>query len=249
MALPKLNDTPKYSMTIPSMGETVKFRPFLVKEEKVLMLAMETEDQQQILNAIIETLSSCIQQEIDVNKLTTFDVEYMFVTLRGKSVGETIDLKMKCKSCQHENEYKLKIDDLKIHMPKISNIIELSEDISIEMSYPTYTMVGSLGGEDVTEADLIFNILANSITKIAIPPSCKVAPLISLKYMGPQSSILYLTIYTKKLAAATIHKYLFLNMLSKNNSLVVSSSSLSPLVNLTSEKSFLYSSIGGRPTD
>ena len=166
MALPKLNDTPKYSMTIPSMGETVKFRPFLVKEEKVLMLAMETEDQQQILNAIIETLSSCIQQEIDVNKLTTFDVEYMFVTLRGKSVGETIDLKMKCKSCQHENEYKLKIDDLKIHMPKISNIIELSEDISIEMSYPTYTMVGSLGGEDVTEADLIFNILANSITKI-----------------------------------------------------------------------------------
>jgi hypothetical protein len=90
---------------------------------------------------------------------------------------------------------------------------------------------------------------ANSITKIAIPPSCKVAPLISLKYIGPQSSILYLTIYTKKLAAATIHKYLFLNMLSKNNSLVVSSSSLSPLVNLTSEKSFLYSSIGGRPTD
>ena len=89
MALPKLNDTPKYSMTIPSMGETVKFRPFLVKEEKVLMLAMETEDQQQILNAIIETLSSCIQQEIDVNKLTTFDVEYMFNQLRGKYACST----------------------------------------------------------------------------------------------------------------------------------------------------------------
>lgn len=165
MALPKLNDTPKYSMTIPSTGQEVRFRPFLVKEEKVLMLALETEDQSLVLNSITDTLSACIVEDINTDTLTTFDVEYMFVTLRSKSVGETIELKMICddEECKTENNYVIKIDDLKIDMSKQQQIIDLDENISIEMEYPTYKMVGQNLNSEMTESDLVFNMLANCI--------------------------------------------------------------------------------------
>ena len=166
MALPKLNDTPKYGMTIPSTGQEVRFRPFLVKEEKVMMLAMETEDQQLILNSITDTLSACIVEDINTDTLTTFDVEYMFVTLRSKSVGETIDLKMLCQKCEVENKYSLKIDDLKVDMGKQEMIIDLDDKISIEMGYPTYKMVGQNLVKDLGEADLVFNVLANCIKQV-----------------------------------------------------------------------------------
>jgi hypothetical protein len=166
MALPKLNDTPKYGMTIPSTGQEVRFRPFLVKEEKVLMLAAETEDQTLILEAITDTLAACIQEDIQMEKLTTFDVEYMFVTLRSKSVGETIDLKMICEKCETENEYKIKIDDLKVVKPKQDKIIILDENISIEMVWPTYKMVGANMNKDLKESDLVFNVLANCIQTV-----------------------------------------------------------------------------------
>ena len=96
MALPKLNDTPKYSMTIPSTGQEVRFRPFLVKEEKVMLIALESEDQKQQLNSIVDTLKACIEDEVNFNTLTTFDVELMFNKLRAKSVGETAKIGLKC---------------------------------------------------------------------------------------------------------------------------------------------------------
>ena len=87
--LPKLNATPKYELTIPSTQQTVKFRPYLVKEEKILLLAFESKDEKQSMQAMVETIDACIQDKIDVtSKLTTFDVEYMFTQIRSKSVGE-----------------------------------------------------------------------------------------------------------------------------------------------------------------
>lgn len=166
MALPKLNDSPKYKMTIPSTGQEVNFRPFLVKEEKVLMLAAETEDQSHILSAITDTLSACIQEDIQTDKLTTFDVEYMFVILRSKSVGETIDLKMKCENCETENDYQIKINDLTVVKPKQDNTIILDENISIEMAWPTYKMVGANINDDIKESDLVFNVLAGCIQTV-----------------------------------------------------------------------------------
>ena len=81
MALPKLNDTPKYSVDIPSMNKTVKFRPFLVKEEKVLLLAMESDEEDQVLGAILDTIESCIMDDINVMQLTTYDIEYLFTKI------------------------------------------------------------------------------------------------------------------------------------------------------------------------
>ena len=104
MALPKLNDKPKYEMKIPSTKEEVRFRPFLVKEEKVLMIAMESEDTRQILNAVVDTLDACIEGGVNKTKLTTFDVEYMFTKLRSKSVGEVATLAIECSHCNTKNE-------------------------------------------------------------------------------------------------------------------------------------------------
>ena len=87
MALPKLNDQPKFDLIIPSTKKSERFRPFLVKEEKVLLIALETNDEREMLSAIAETIETCSMGKIDKNTLTSFDIEYLFTQLRGKSVG------------------------------------------------------------------------------------------------------------------------------------------------------------------
>ena len=83
MALPRLNDKPKYDLVIPSTGQQVRFRPYLVKEEKVLMMAIESKDQAQALNAVVDTLEACIDDSIDKSVLKVFDIEYMFLMIRS----------------------------------------------------------------------------------------------------------------------------------------------------------------------
>ena len=95
MALPKL-DTPTYELEQPSTGETIKYRPFLVKEQKTLILASESDDDKQIKNALSEIIYSCTFEKVDASKLPIFDVEYLFLRIRGKSVGEKVDLSLLC---------------------------------------------------------------------------------------------------------------------------------------------------------
>ena len=138
MALPKLNDKPKYDLVIPSTQQNVRFRPYLVKEEKVLMMAMESEDQLQIFEAIADTIEACVDDPINKRLLTSFDVEYMFVKIRAKSVGESITLAPKCGECETANDVKVVLDDLVVDAPQGDNIIKLNDDISIKMKYPSY---------------------------------------------------------------------------------------------------------------
>ena len=138
MALPKLNDTPKYSVDIPSMNKTVKFRPFLVKEEKVLLLAMESDEEDQVLGAILDTIESCIMDDINVMQLTTYDIEYLFTKIRGKSVGETTRVKLKCEACETENEVIIPLDDIKVVGDDVDPIIELQPGMQLEMRHPAY---------------------------------------------------------------------------------------------------------------
>src|SRR5210317_1903295 len=112
MALPKLNDTPKYDIVIPSTKANVKFRPFLVKEQKVLLIAMESQDQTQILNAIVDTIRACAQSDINVAKLTAFDIEYLFTKIRSKSVGEKATVAIKCSECEHSNKVDVNLDKI-----------------------------------------------------------------------------------------------------------------------------------------
>ena len=113
MGLPNLlNDVPRYDAVLPSNGEKVKFRPFLVKEQKVLMMAAETGEQKDTINALVDTIKACVESDFDVNKLTTFDVEYIFLQLRSKSIGETTKINLKCKECGTENHVSVNLNEI-----------------------------------------------------------------------------------------------------------------------------------------
>lgn len=139
MALPKLkNDRPIYEMVIPSTKETVKYRPFLVKEQKSMLVAFESQDMKQILDAMLVSIESCIPG-VNVNKLATFDVDYMFTQIRSKSVGETSTVLYACTECNEQNEVKIDLRDVNIEDKKITkSLIEINDDISVQMKYPTY---------------------------------------------------------------------------------------------------------------
>jgi hypothetical protein len=137
MALPQLNSTPSYRITIPSLGKKTTFRPFLVKEQKALLIAYETQDKTDIVRAITRTIHACIEEPIE-ESLTTFDVDYLFTQIRAKSVGEVVDLSIKCEECNMANEISIELDDVKMTEDVQNNIIALSEDISLQMRYPSY---------------------------------------------------------------------------------------------------------------
>ena len=141
MALPKLNDLPKYEITIPSTQKKVFFRPFLVKEQKVLMIAMESTDKIQILKAISDTIAACIEGNVNVSKLATFDVEYLFTQIRAKSVGENTKLGLTCGQCETVNEVTINIDDLKINKSAVNNMVKLNDTITIKMRYPSFASI------------------------------------------------------------------------------------------------------------
>ena len=107
MALPMMN-TPTYTMVVPSSGATVKYRPFLVKEEKALLIAQQSEDVVTMIETLKGIVKTCVQDKIDVEKLATFDLEYMFTQIRGKSVGETVDLTFSCDTDHGEQNEKAK---------------------------------------------------------------------------------------------------------------------------------------------
>ena len=167
MALPRLNDSPNYDLVIPSMKKSVSFRPFLVKEEKILLMALESDDQKQILNTVINTIKACVTEDIDTTRLTTFDIEYMFLKIRAKSVGETSTIVMKCNECESSNDIALNIDDVEIEVPDISNTIELDNQITLEMKWPTFDNIVKddiLSSE--SSVDQIFGLIRSSIDVI-----------------------------------------------------------------------------------
>ena len=166
MALPKLNDMPKYSVVIPSTQQEVRIRPFVVKEEKILLVAMESQDPKQIANAIIDTIESCTEDNIETGKLTSYDVEYMFMQIRGKSVGETSTVNLKCQDCNEDNEVTINIANIKVDGTIPSTRIEITPQVTLEMKPPTYLQVADnekIVGENASTMDRIFGLIAASI--------------------------------------------------------------------------------------
>src|SRR5210317_107060 len=127
MALPRINESPKYKVKIPSTGKEVFYRPFYVKEQKVLLMAMEAEDQELILKAMVDTIVACVEGQINPNHLSTFDVEYMFTKIRAKSVGETTNIFLECTECQHKNEVQLNLDNIEMDVPNEIPKIQLND--------------------------------------------------------------------------------------------------------------------------
>ena len=137
MPLPEIA-TPIYTLTLPSTKKKIKYRPFLVKEQKLLILAMENEDQEQILDAITNTIQACLLTKIDVKDMALFDIEYLFMQIRARSISEEVEMKV---TCQDDGEttvdIKFMVDDIKVNFPKgHTNIIKLTDDLTVEMKYP-----------------------------------------------------------------------------------------------------------------
>ena len=139
MPLPKIN-TPTYELVIPSNGKKVRYRPFLVREEKILIMALESEDMTQITNAIVEILTACILTKgVKIMQLATFDIEYIFLNVRAKSVGEVIEVKVTCPDDgKTQVQAEINIDDIKVQKTKKhTNLVKLDEKLSMKMMYPS----------------------------------------------------------------------------------------------------------------
>lgn len=168
MALPKLNDKPKYNLTIPSSGKKVKFRPYLVKEEKVLMMAMETQDKSNIINAIVDTIDACVEEDLNRNYLTTFDLEYMFIKIRSKSVGENSKVGIKCNNqeCNVSNEVEINLNDIEVEVPEGNREIEITSDITLKMKYPAFNDILEVEELNKTDSEKSFILIGKCIESV-----------------------------------------------------------------------------------
>lgn len=168
MALPRLNESPQYELVIPSSGETVKYRPFLVKEQKVLLIAYESKDQRQIIDAIMNCIASCLQEDIDVSKLSTFDADYIFTKIRSKSVGEKINVTAKCGECDHKSDAEINLENIQLQGDMKPSVIQLTDNIHLKMKYPSYREF--INNDKIMTEELrtesVFEMLASCIDSV-----------------------------------------------------------------------------------
>lgn len=169
MPLPKIA-TPTYDLELPSTGKTIKYRPFLVKEEKLLLLSMESEDTKQITNAIKEVLKSCIQTRgIKVEELPTFDIEFLFLNIRSKSVGEDIEVTLTAPDDgQTRVDVTINVDDIKIKRTEDhTNKIQLDPSLVMEMKYPSLDQfIQNNFSMENQGMDQSFEMIASCVDKI-----------------------------------------------------------------------------------
>ena len=170
MPLPKIA-TPTYELTLPSTGKTVQYRPFLVKEEKLLVIALESEDNKQITTAIKAVLKACVLTKgIKIETLPTFDIEFLFLNIRGKSVGEELDVNIVCPDDEKtEVAVKIDLDDIEVQRDENhTNQIKLDDTLMMEMKYPSLDefIKNNFDFNDKNQMDQSFQLIASCIDKI-----------------------------------------------------------------------------------
>ena len=169
MPLPKIV-TPTYELVLPSTKKTIKYRPFLVKEEKLLVLALDTEDQKEITNAVRSVIKNCIQTRgVKVENLPTFDIEFLFLNIRGKSVGEEVEVNIIAPDDGvTQIPVKIDIDDIKVaENPEHSKQIKLNDELMMEMRYPSLDQFIK-NNFDINDSnfDQSFELIASCVDKI-----------------------------------------------------------------------------------
>ena len=170
MPLPKIA-TPTYELELPSTGETVSYRPFLVKEEKLLVLALESEDTKQITTAIKTVLKSCVQTKgIKVEKLPTFDIEYLFLNIRGKSVGEEIEVNITCPDDEKTQvPITIDLDEIKIQRnEEHDKQVKLDDNLMMELKYPSLDefIKNNFDFKEENQMEQSFDLISTCIDKI-----------------------------------------------------------------------------------
>jgi hypothetical protein len=174
MALPKI-DVPVYETKLISSGKTIKYRPFLVKEQKLFLMAAQAADEKETIDVVKQVLNNCIITDIDVDDLPTFDLEHLFMQLRARSVGEVVNLKYNCnntvkddkgeeKSCDSLVKFDLNILDIKpIIDPDHNNKIEITDKLGIVLKYPTLGMVKNFDNLQSESIDTIMDVIVSCI--------------------------------------------------------------------------------------
>ena len=161
-----LNEVPKYTCKLQSVKDPITFRPFLVKEEKVMLLAIESDKEEDMQQAITDTVQACVYNDIDVSKLPIYDFEMLYLQIRSKSVGEIIKLKLKCPDDDNQVvDYDLKLDDVKLSTDaNHKDTIEFSKGYGVVLDYPTIASYNSKA--DLTQVEVGFKLLNESIKSI-----------------------------------------------------------------------------------
>jgi hypothetical protein len=188
MPLPKIA-TPSYELELPSTGETIQYRPFLVKEEKLLVIALESEDTKQITTAIKTVIKNCIlTKNIKVEALPTFDIEYLFLNIRGKSVGEEIEVNIICPDDgETQVPVKINLDDIQVQKnDEHSKRIKVDESIMMEMKYPSLDQFikSNFDFNDKNAMDQSFDLIASCIDKIFTEDEVWATADVSKKELG-----------------------------------------------------------------
>jgi hypothetical protein len=170
MPLPKIA-TPIYELEIPSLKKKIRYRPFLVKEEKILIIALESEDSKQIANAVKNVISNCILSKgIKVEDLSTFDIEYLFLNIRGKSVGESVDVLITCPDDETTQvPMSINLDEITVEVdPKHSCDIKLDDTLTLRMRYPSMTefIKNNFDSGDGVSVDDTFDLIISCIDQI-----------------------------------------------------------------------------------
>ena len=170
MPLPKIA-TPTYSLVLPSLEKEINYRPFLVKEEKLLVLALESEDTKQITQAIKAVLKSCVQTKgIKIEALPTFDIEYLFLNIRGKSVGEQLDVNVICPDDEKTSvKVVIDLDDIQVSKTEgHTNKVQLDKDLMMELKYPSLEefIKSNFDFKDENAMDQSFKLIASCVDKI-----------------------------------------------------------------------------------
>jgi len=170
MALPKLNnDVPKYEFTVPSTKEVKKYRPFLVKEQKVLLVAFESKDERMILNSMLDCIKGCVQ-DFNVYDAPTYDVDYAFLQVRAKSVGETAKVVHTCSNCSNESTVNIKIDEIGIDVvenKKDNFEVKINDNVTLELKYPNYKdMILNVTDSKDSETETLFKTIITCLKAV-----------------------------------------------------------------------------------
>lgn len=154
MALPKI-DQPLFAITIPSTGQKTKFRPFTVKEEKILLVAQESNDKEQIMSALFQTIQNCVQG-VEVDDLSTFDFEYLLLKIRAKAADNIVKITIIDNDTEEQVELSVNIDEVEVTFnPDHNKVVKVTEDISLAMRYPSLEMVMSNADSQIGSFDVM----------------------------------------------------------------------------------------------
>ena len=197
MPLPILESS-KYTVTIPSTGKIVEYRPFLVKEEKILLIAQESNDSTQMFSAMKEIIRACTFEKLDINTITSYDLEYIFLKLRSKSIGENTEINLECSACKTPNPVSIIIDEIEVKIdPKASKTVMLTDTVGINLRHIRVKDMALLADDKKPQSEIINNVVMASIESIFDADNV---------YPGDKSTPAELTTFINSLTRAQMSK-------------------------------------------